>query len=437
MFRALALGLLGSVSGKDHWAVLIAGSKGYWNYRHQADVCHAHHVLVERGFDPDKIITMLFDDVANHSSNPFKGHLYNRPAESMADAVDVYEGCRKDYVGQDVTPEKFLAVLAGDAKTAGGKVLQSTSEDHVFVNFVDHGGVGIIAFPDPAAVLHAKKLVGTLERMHAQGLYGQLVFYLETCESGSMFQGLLPPQLPVYAVTAANAEESSWGTYCGDEAKVGGKSLGTCLGDLFEVNWMSDSEREAPAETLGEQYQRVKKATNKSHVMQYGQVEAFAGEPVADFQGSGGRLGAAPATTAPAGKAVGSRDVKLWLLQEEYLRSSSAVAGERVVTEIRDREAAKALGQAIAAAVAGGREGGTAALAAPLAPAGFEWTPAEADCHERAVGAFGSACGWSENRLVLAKALYQLCRHTLGDPAPIVAALSKVCTPKAEVDLWT
>jgi len=55
-----------------------------------------------------------------------------------------------------------------------------------------------------------------------------------------MFEKLTTPN--VYAVTAANAEESSWGTYCGSEAVVNGKNIGSCLGDLFSVNWMEDSD---------------------------------------------------------------------------------------------------------------------------------------------------------------------------------------------------
>jgi hypothetical protein len=45
----------------------------------------------------------------------------------------------------------------------------------------------------------------------------QMVLYIEACESGSMFEGLLPKGLGAYAVTASNAEESSWGTYCPGE----------------------------------------------------------------------------------------------------------------------------------------------------------------------------------------------------------------------------
>ncbi|GMH22761.1 hypothetical protein Nepgr_024604 [Nepenthes gracilis] len=31
------------------WAVLVAGSSGYGNYRHQADVCHAYQILKRGG----------------------------------------------------------------------------------------------------------------------------------------------------------------------------------------------------------------------------------------------------------------------------------------------------------------------------------------------------------------------------------------------------
>lgn len=44
-------------------------------------------------------------------------------------------------------------------------------------------------------------------------MYGEMVIYLETCESGSMFTKL-PKDINIYATSAADAHESSWGTYC-------------------------------------------------------------------------------------------------------------------------------------------------------------------------------------------------------------------------------
>jgi len=41
--------------------------------------------------------------------------------------------------------------------------------------------------------------------------FAEMVIYIEACESGSIFQGTLDDGLKIYAVTAANAVESSWG----------------------------------------------------------------------------------------------------------------------------------------------------------------------------------------------------------------------------------
>lgn len=67
------------------------------------------------------------------------------------------------------------------------------------------------------------------------------VFYLESCESGSMFEGLLPTNISIYATTASNATESSWGTYCPDMDPPPPPEYDTCLGDLYSVSWMEDS----------------------------------------------------------------------------------------------------------------------------------------------------------------------------------------------------
>jgi legumain len=128
---------------EDHWAVIVAGSNGYWNYRHQADACHAYQVVKAHGVPEDQIIMMAFDDVANNPDNPFNGQLFNAP-----NGPDVYAGCKIDYKGADVTPDTFIAVLKGDSDAVQGrKVLKTNKDSKVFVNFVDHGAPGLIAFP--------------------------------------------------------------------------------------------------------------------------------------------------------------------------------------------------------------------------------------------------------------------------------------------------
>lgn len=52
----------------------------------------------------------------------------------------------------------------------------------------------------------------------------------------------LPKNTNIYAVSASNPSESSWATYCPPDDVVGGVHIGSCLGDLFSVNFIEDTE---------------------------------------------------------------------------------------------------------------------------------------------------------------------------------------------------
>ena len=58
------------------------------------------------------------------------------------------------------------------------KVLNSTENDRVFINFADHGGPGILAMP-VGPFLYAKDLQNALKKMHNKKMYKELVFYVE------------------------------------------------------------------------------------------------------------------------------------------------------------------------------------------------------------------------------------------------------------------
>lgn len=89
-------------------------------------------------------------------------------------------------------------------------------------------------------------------------------------------------------MSAANSKESSWATYCHPDDKVEGSHMGTCLGDLFSVNWMEDldkavSKKKLGVETLDTQFETVKHQTNKSHVLQWGDL-SITNEFIGEFE---------------------------------------------------------------------------------------------------------------------------------------------------------
>jgi len=123
--------------------------------------------------------------------NPYKGKIFNSPAKK-----DVYAGVKIDYTGQSVNPKNFLAVITGDKSGAhggNGRVLESGANDHVFIYFADHGATGILAFPN--GELTVNELSTALKKMHTKNLYGQVTFYVEACESGSMSEHTLANDL--------------------------------------------------------------------------------------------------------------------------------------------------------------------------------------------------------------------------------------------------
>ncbi|XP_054161581.1 legumain-like [Oppia nitens] len=292
------------------WAVLTAGSNGYYNYRHQADIYHAYQLLRSHGIPEKNIIVFHYDDIANNSQNPNKGIVINKPGGS-----DVYHGVPKDFTGKDVTPENFLAVLKGDSdlKASGKKVVESGPNDHIFVFFDDHGGPDTVSFPH--SILHGKQLNDALKEMHQNKRYGKLVFYLEACYAGSMFEKYLDSSMNIFVTTAANSHQSSYACYYDS-------TVHTYVGDLYSVNWMENSDEvDIWGESLQKQFEIVKQKTNKSVVCEFGDLN-MAQLPVAEFQGPKKMSEYMEERVVPK-DAVPSQDVPILVAQQRLLSAQN------------------------------------------------------------------------------------------------------------------
>ncbi|CAM9822982.1 unnamed protein product [Lampetra fluviatilis] len=315
--------------GADTWVVLVAGSNGYYNYRHQADACHAYQIVHKAGVPDERVIVMMYDDIADSDENPTKGIIINKPK-----GPDVYSGVPKDYIGENVTPQVFLSVLKGDEAgvqgKGSGKVLKSGPNDHVFVYFTDHGAPGIIAFPSDE--LSVDDLNKTIQYMYDNKMYSKMVIYIEACESGSMMENL-PANINVYATTAANSEESSYACYYDDERQ-------TYLGDVYSVNWMEHSDQaDLTKVNLNEQYEVVKKNTNTSHVMEFGD-KSISKLMLIEFQGQKQQRSpralppAAAGGTWPPRDAVASPDVVLATLSRRLQQLQQHADGDAQQTRL-------------------------------------------------------------------------------------------------------
>ncbi|XP_021736422.1 vacuolar-processing enzyme-like isoform X2 [Chenopodium quinoa] len=150
----------------------------------QADVCHAYQILKKGGLKDENIIVFMYDDIAYQEENPRPGVIINNPHGS-----DVYAGVPKDYTGEHVTVNNFLAALLGnkEAITGGsGKVVDSGPNDHIFMYYSDHGGAGVLGMPT-TPFLYADELIYTLKKKHASGTYKSLVRLSSPCPPHTIF----------------------------------------------------------------------------------------------------------------------------------------------------------------------------------------------------------------------------------------------------------
>jgi hypothetical protein len=182
----------------------------------------------------------------------------------------------------------------------------------------------------PGPPLHKEALHKLLKDMKEAGKFKRLVYYLETCYSGSMFADLDVPG--VYAASSANATESGWGTYCPDDHAdvVNGTRLGSCLGDGFGVSWMEDLDLTGGLhESLEDQYRRITARYTKSHVLQFGS-RSFLDDEASAFIGNGTQI--SQALLPPPDGAQNSADaamVSAPQIEQQYastmLKSTAAV----------------------------------------------------------------------------------------------------------------
>lgn len=395
------------------WALLVAGSNGFYNYRHQADICHAYQVLHNHGIPDERIVVMMEDDIAHNNKNPTPGVIINHPKGG-----DVYKGVPKDYTGDLVTPANFLDILQGKkVKGGSGKVIASGPHDHIFINFADHGAPGFLAFP--RGLLYATKFNKVIRKMHRDNKFSKMVIYIEACESGSMFEGQLPGNVNVYATTAANTKESSYACYYDVKRH-------TYLGDCYSVNWMEDADKaDLNKETVIEQYELVKSRTTMSHVQQYGD-RSVGKLTLSNFLGYK-KLKSVTHATVPRNP-VPSRDVPVLILRQQMEMAGNSTTKNHLARKlqrlIRDRNFVMEKVIAITSFVSPGNSEDAASLLSDRRQL------RNISCYEQVVRHFNEYCfSFSLNTYALtyAHVLVNMCESGY-DVASISQAMDWTCT---------
>ena len=197
-----------------NWALLVASSKEWANYRHQADVLAIYQQLKQAGYTDDRIILIAEDDIADNVSNP-----NNVVVQVTIGGNNVYEQVEIDYRMSELQAKDILAILSGEKSERLPIVIESTANDNVFVFWSGHGVPGALCWNDDAYGIMGDQLDETFHRMREKRSYRKLLMMVEACFSGGVMEQCrnIPGML---FVTAANGDETSKADVFNGEMKV-------------------------------------------------------------------------------------------------------------------------------------------------------------------------------------------------------------------------
>lgn len=229
---------------ESQWAVIVAASTTWPNYRHQADALYIYQLLKKNNFPDDHIILIMTDDIANHSRNKCKGEVIAR-----LDGKNLYKDMEIDYLLEELSVEDMSNIMQGrsielEKREALRKkhsylvesptILNSDDSSNIIWFWSGHG-VNINGSSENGYFVWEGKqsseykgfttdlMKQTLEAMETgedgKKHFRQLLILTETCYSGSVMH-ICEGIEGVLAFTAANGSETSLADLYSVELKV-------------------------------------------------------------------------------------------------------------------------------------------------------------------------------------------------------------------------
>ena len=243
---------------KDSYALLIQGSSGWANYRHQADVLNMYQMLRRKGWDDDHIILIISDELADYSSNAYQGKV-----SISTYGENLYEGSVIDYSTDSLKVTDIQDIMLGKSSAHLPTVLNTSDRTNVLVFWSGHGclaathKVNGFIWRDKQGYFTDSDFRSLLEQMNSQQRYRKMLLLLEPCYSRNM--AIQARQIPgILAIASASSTESSFADFHSSD-------LGIWMSDRFSNNLVATLS-EKPDQTYRELYEYLYTHTLGSHV---------------------------------------------------------------------------------------------------------------------------------------------------------------------------
>lgn len=242
----------------EQWALIVATSTSWKNYRHQADAFAMYQILKRHGYDDDHIVLIVSDSYAFNERNINPGEIRVR-----SDGKNVYDKKAIDYDIKDLSPYDLQDILSGKKSEKLPHVLNPDYNDNVFVFWSGHGGYNSLNWRENGFSISGESIKSMLSTLSKDKQYRQMLFAIEACYSGSIGEKCIG--IPgLLMITAANSNESSW-------AEQRDPNMHIYLSNAF-TRTFEESIDNSPDIKIRDLYYNLARTTSGSHVMVYNDV---------------------------------------------------------------------------------------------------------------------------------------------------------------------
>lgn len=233
----------------NRWALLVAGSTGWGDYRYEADVFAMYQRLKKHGYDDAHIVLITEDDIAYNAYNKEPGVL-----RTSLNGENVYDSSAIDYNLSELTIADLGNILKGEKSSRLQQVIGANSKDNVFIYWSSHGTQGNLEFG--STNISYEQMVEILK----DAPHRKMMFVLEACYSGGM--GEAGTGIPgIVYLTAASPDETS-------HAVEKDENLGVFLTNDFTRSFEEMIQKD-PAASLRDVYMDLACKVSSSHVSLY------------------------------------------------------------------------------------------------------------------------------------------------------------------------
>jgi len=221
----------------DQYALLVQGSNGLNNYRHQADVLSMYQLLRNNGYDDDHIILILDKKLADQVGNVVRTSVGGKDLLGGSDGLPK---ATVDYDNADITPTDIIRIMLGQTSDKLPVVFPDDAGNNILFYWSGHGsnsndgGRDAFVWRDTKSGFSPRMMQETAAEMLGGQHCRKMLIVAEPCYGENVIATVKGIQ-GVLAISGANGMEQTWAENFNCE--IGSSGVYMC--DRFTSNFVN------------------------------------------------------------------------------------------------------------------------------------------------------------------------------------------------------